>query len=341
MGITGALWPVALLLLVSLSAGTLRAEEAPAFVAREASADADVLLWVDPHVSLASVERLRADLEAGLALDRNRVRLSTSDSPEPGTFVVVRRTTASNVSVSVFIDRDKHATREIDLSGVPGDGHELTIAVIAGELIRALSDAAPKKAAPPPPPPVPPPKKEEPKAKITEDPSHSAQNRLRILAGGTGSAFTGGSTWLGGAVALGWEHKRLTLEGQVGFERALTAEFSAGKIQGDLLSGELSLSLNLLAQAAWMLGPRLGLRGGSLSFRGEAIEGALGQTITGFLFVPRLGLDLGYQTNSFRLVAKVGLGATLAGVTASIDGENALSASGLEGWLGLMGGGAF
>jgi hypothetical protein len=269
-----------------------------------------------------------ADLRAGLELQGIDVcPLGTEGSERPLALIEMRASEQNQVSVSIDVHdsvTEKRVLRDVNLDTVPDDGHGLTLAVAAEELLRASWAELALVGHPPPP--------REPPPEVRQVVERSLDGRARFALGAR-AAFeqsSHGLSWLGGdALFVHWPLDGVGYELALQVRHGLPEQSQRGRVDSSALGGAAALLLapgGRSRTTAWQV--RLGLAALAVSFEGVAEDTAQGSEQQGLDLHGQLGLGLRQRlVRGLDFTLDAGLGAPLRSV-AAFDGEQRVTGTG-------------
>jgi hypothetical protein len=269
-----------------------------------------------------------ADLRAGLDLQGiDACPLGTQGGERPLALIEMRASEDNRVAVSIDVHdavTEKRVLRDVDLHKVPSDGHGLTLAVAAEELLRAswaelalIDHPAPAREPPP---------------EVRQVVERSLGGRARFLLGAR-AAFeqsAQGLSWLGGdALFAHWPLDRLGYELALQVRHGLPERSVRGEVESNALGGAAALLFAPSGRSratAWQV--RLGLSALSVGFDGVADGSAEAVQARGLDLHAQLGVGLRQRlVRGLDLSLDAGVGAPLRSV-AALDGDTRVTGTG-------------
>ena len=271
------------------------------------------------------------DLRAGLA-NHNIETCAQNQGPErpPVAVIVISFHGSESVQVTVEIRdavTEKRVSRDVDLTGMPDDGHALAIALAADELVWAswaeigYKGTRRRRAAPP-----------QVVAAVEQNLQQPQAMSVRLGAQVAAEHYAAGLTQFGADAlcVLSLTH-RFRLRIAAGARQGLTVLAPDGRVQstatGLAFDGGALLLQSSRAELTWTLGSRLAW----LHTRGEAAPGVFGDSLNGIAIYARSGLNAAVHLGGamwFEFGA--GVGVPLRAIEANDTGRVVTGASGLE-----------
>lgn len=286
-------------------------------------------------------EAVVRDLSAGLPRMVVCTVAPSAELAPASTVVLTRREHGATIEVHDAVT-DKRVSRDVDLSGIPEDGHALALAVASDELLRASwSELALRRraqgSAPAPP---------EVNAAVQDvlvPGTSDAGGNHELAARAAFERYGGGQVLLGGEIVYGLPvGEALVIEAWIGLRRGLSVEAPHGTVDVDAWVSGLGVRYLLGGGGPFQWGPVVGFQGGQAEFRGSPSDTSTRATpLRGPLATVRGGAAGALRLGPFVTGLAGGAGVPLARLEAMDGGIFVSGISGPEAWLQASAGAAF
>ncbi len=297
-----------------------------------------------PHLKEGSLERIGADLQAGVSSSPISVVIEGEENAARSDARVCF-SAAGEGKIRLEVDdtlTNKKLVRVIDLGALPPDGHDLAVALAADELLRAswaeleLEEVEKGRQA------TSRSRAAEPDPGVAALVPTEADRHWGVFLGPSLRIAPGKSEFFGGQLGVQLRSNRLRLAAYGHFlALAPRAHENDSEVTGRAWGGGASVSIDLLPLSRWSWGPLLGGQFAALRFEGRPGAGYKGGHLSGPWMTARTGLfsSLDVGASSWELQAGVDL--SLLSLVAEADGQTVASTRGWGGWCVLSGGGRF